>query len=107
MIPPSKLNGRVHRSYHSHRENWKQREINQAAKKARDESIASIADGYGFGTEAKGMVVGRALGSSEGSAEAAVADLAGAVRLPIPAKSEEESECVILHLPLPTAHSTS
>ena len=35
MIPPSKLNGRVHRSYHSHRENWKQREINQAAKKAR------------------------------------------------------------------------
>lgn len=35
MIPPSKLNGRVHRSYHSYRENWKQREINQAAKKAR------------------------------------------------------------------------
>ena len=35
MIPPSKLNGRVHHSYHSHRENWKQREINQAAKKAR------------------------------------------------------------------------
>ena len=30
-----KLNGRVHRSYHSYRENWKQREINQAAKKAR------------------------------------------------------------------------
>ena len=35
LIPPSKLNGRVHHSYHSHRENWKQREINQAAKKAR------------------------------------------------------------------------
>jgi hypothetical protein len=35
LILPSKLNGRVHHSYHSHRENWKQREINQAAKKAR------------------------------------------------------------------------